>query len=74
MFVAIALPFDFNECVGPDGRVNRTKVAFRALMRPSAVGDLIGLRRRVSLCADRLADFVTALLAADEQADVEATR
>jgi adenosylhomocysteine nucleosidase len=56
------LPFDLNDCVDPAGRVSRFKVARKAILQPSAMRELWSLRRRVTDCSRRLADFVVPLL------------
>ena len=60
------LPFDFNQCVNQcvdqAGRISRLKVARKALLRPSAMGELWDLRRRVAACSRQLADFTVRLL------------
>jgi nucleoside phosphorylase len=56
------LPFDFNQCVDQSGRISRLKVARKALLRPSAMGGLWDLRRRVAACSRQLADFTVRLL------------
>ena len=56
------LPLDFNAFRGPDGGVIRHRVVVHALGHPRSVPGLVRLRRRVAVCADRLARFVSALL------------
>jgi adenosylhomocysteine nucleosidase len=56
------LPFDLECCRDGSGRVKRIKVVRQALRRPAAVGGLWSLRKRVALCADRLADLVQSLI------------
>jgi nucleoside phosphorylase len=60
------LPLDLNACLDADGKVNRLKVARRALFQPSAMRELWDLRARVKLCERRLAEFAERLIRADE--------
>jgi len=41
--------------------VDRGRIAVHALTHPSAIGKLLGMRRRARFCAERLADFVEGL-------------
>lgn len=52
------LPGYLPECVGPDGGIRRIAVLWRALGRPSSIGTLMKMRRRVADCGDRLAAFL----------------
>jgi nucleoside phosphorylase len=45
-----------------DGSVNRGRILFHAMTHPSAVGKLLGMRRRTRFCAERLADFLEQLV------------
>lgn len=49
------LPLDFNLFIGEDGGVRRGEVARYVAWRPRLIGSLLDLRRRMELCADRLA-------------------
>ena len=53
-----ALPFDFNDCLDPSGRISRTKVVARAALHPSLIAPLWRLRGRARTCSQRLADVV----------------
>jgi len=55
------LPLDFNLCRGEDGRVDSKLVMKATLSKPSAVKGLLELRKRSSLCAERMAEFVVRL-------------
>jgi adenosylhomocysteine nucleosidase len=59
-----ALPFDFERFRDERGSVSRARVARFAALRPRAAARLLDLRRRVELCAYRLADAVEEALAA----------
>lgn len=52
------LPGYLPECVGRDGGIRRITVLWRALGRPSSIGSLMKMRRRVAACGDRLAAFL----------------
>jgi adenosylhomocysteine nucleosidase len=56
------LPFDFNQFTDERGRVRRSAVARRALLRPGSLPRLMDLRRRVERCSERLARFADAFL------------
>jgi len=55
------LPLDFNKYRDGDGRVNSSRVARAALLKPKALGGLLELRRRSELCAGRMAELVLRL-------------
>ena len=59
---AETLPLDFERWRDRRGRVRRGGVALHALLHPGVIGALLGLRRRVRLCAERLADAALDLL------------
>ncbi len=59
-----ALPLDFERFRNAGGAVSRARVARYAALRPRAAARLLDLRRRVELCADRLADAVEKALVA----------
>ena len=52
------LPLDFNRYRTDDGRVDRTRVAKAAMMRPATLKALFQLKKRSDLCARRMAEFV----------------
>jgi adenosylhomocysteine nucleosidase len=52
------LPDYLPECVGPDGGIRRIAVLRRALARPSSIGALMKMRRRIADCGERLAAFL----------------
>ena len=56
------LPLDFERWRDRRGRVRRAGVALHALLHPGTIGALLDLRRRVRLCAERLASAVESLL------------
>jgi adenosylhomocysteine nucleosidase len=56
------LPFDLNGCRDGSGQISRLRVVRRILLRPTAMGGLWSLRKRVALGAERLADLVEVLL------------
>jgi adenosylhomocysteine nucleosidase len=56
------LPLDFERFRDDSGRILRGQVARHALLHPRVVGPLREMRRRVSLCAERLARFNDRLL------------
>ena len=56
------LPLDFNRFRSGSGRVDRRRVAVYTLVHPQVLPHLLSLRRRVRLCAERLADFAEGLL------------
>src|SRR5262249_45509023 len=58
------LPPFLARCLGADGRVSRTKVAAWAASHPRVVPSLLGMRRRLGVQANLLADVVSRLLAA----------
>lgn len=58
------LPMDFNLCRRPDGRVSRARVVRRTMLRPGRMAEIVRLRRRVRLCAERLARLTGELVAA----------
>jgi hypothetical protein len=57
------LPLDFNRCRDASGRIRRSRVVGRSLLRPGVLPSLWRLRRRVALCAENLARVVPQLLA-----------
>ncbi len=59
-----ALPLDFERFRDERGAVSRARVARYAALRPRTAARLFELRRRVELCAHRLADAVEKALAA----------
>lgn len=59
-----ALPLDFNLFVGEDGGVRRADVVRHVAFRPRLIAPLMDLRRRVELCADRLAMAAEELVSA----------
>ncbi len=59
-----ALPIDFERFRDARGAVSRARVARYAAVRPRTAARLLDLRRRVDLCAHRLADAVEKALAA----------
>lgn len=56
------LPVDFNQWTRPDQTLNPWAVARGILGRPSLIPKLIGLRRRLGSCAERLAETLEAFL------------
>jgi len=52
------LPAYLTDCVGRDGAIRRIAVLRRALARPSSIGTLMKMRRRVADCGERLAAFL----------------
>ncbi len=58
-----SLPFDFERFRGQDGSVSRSRIVRYASSHPGAVSALLELRRRVGLCAERLACAVEEVLA-----------
>ncbi|HKC25516.1 MAG TPA: hypothetical protein VKF32_12280 [Thermoanaerobaculia bacterium] len=58
------LPEFLSRCVSPGGGVDRARVARHALRNPRVVPDLLRLKKRVSECAERLAQLAEALAAA----------
>ena len=61
-----AFPLDLNQCLDAAGGVSRVRVIRRALMHPASVRELWHLRRKVGLCARRMAQFTEALLRSHE--------
>lgn len=61
------LPFDLNRYRDPQGGVVPLRVALHSAVRPDHIAPLWRLRRRVALCADRLADAVGELLSGDHR-------
>jgi adenosylhomocysteine nucleosidase len=59
-----ALPLDFERFRDAGGAVSRARVVRHAALRPRTAARLLDLRRRVELCADRLADAVEEVLVA----------
>ncbi|MGH9465137.1 MAG: hypothetical protein ACRD0X_05785 [Thermoanaerobaculia bacterium] len=59
-----ALPLDFERFRDAGGGVSRARVARYAALRPRTAARLVDLRRRVGLCANRLADAVAEVVAA----------
>jgi len=59
-----ALPLDFNLFLGEDGGVRRADVVRHVAFRPQLIAPLMDLRRRVELCADRLAMAAEELVSA----------
>jgi adenosylhomocysteine nucleosidase len=57
-----SLPIDFNHCLDATGRIDRLKVVGRAARRPGLIAPLWRLRKRASLCSERLADAVCRLV------------
>ena len=64
-----SLPLDFNLFRDADGRIRRNRVIRHALRHPSSVSGLREMRRRVSLCARRLAAFAHDLLNAPREVE-----
>ena len=60
---ADTLPSFLERCRRPDGDLDRRRVVLGAVMRPRSIPALLELRRRVLLCAERLADPTLRLLA-----------
>jgi adenosylhomocysteine nucleosidase len=56
------LPLDFNRHRVESGALDRAGILRHALLHPALIGPLWRLRRRVALCAERLADVVCGLL------------
>jgi adenosylhomocysteine nucleosidase len=56
------LPVDFNRFLDDEGRIDRGKVTWYAMRHPATVPGLLEMQRRVSLCAERLAEFAERLL------------
>jgi adenosylhomocysteine nucleosidase len=56
------LPLDFNRCRGSNGHLHMLKLATATLRHPSSLNALWRLRRRSTLCAQRLAWFVDQFL------------
>jgi len=56
------LPLDFNLYRTPHGRVDSKKVVKAALLRPTSFKGLFELRKRSSLCASRMAEFIQRLV------------
>jgi adenosylhomocysteine nucleosidase len=63
------LPVDFNQFLDDEGRIRRDQIMWYAMRHPAAVPGLRDMQRRVSLCADRLADFVDQLLNPTSEAE-----
>lgn len=59
-----ALPLDFERFRDAGGAVSRARVTLYAALRPRVAARLLDLRRRVELCARRLADAVEEVVAA----------
>ncbi|HVR30915.1 MAG TPA: hypothetical protein VMS86_15435, partial [Thermoanaerobaculia bacterium] len=60
---ADTLPAFLERCRRPDGDLDRRRVILGAMMRPGWIPALLELRRRVRLCAERLAAPTLLLLA-----------
>lgn len=59
-----ALPLDFNLFLDADGGVRRADVVRHVTFRPHLIPPLMDLRRRVALCAERLAAVAEGMVAA----------
>jgi nucleoside phosphorylase len=57
------LPGYLSRCMDSEGGIRRSSVALSALAHPRSIPTLRRMRRTVLDCADRLASFVTALVA-----------
>ncbi len=57
------LPLDFERFRKPDGSISRSRLMAHAVIRPKLMFELDRLRRRVKVCAERLADAVEELIA-----------
>lgn len=57
-----SLPFDFERFRGVDGSVSRSRIVRHAVVHMEALPALLELRRRVELCAERLAYAVEEVL------------
>ncbi len=55
---AESLPLDFNRWLDARGSVRRSSVVLHALRHPGTISELRALRRRIQLCAGRVAGFV----------------
>lgn len=53
-----ALPLDFGSLMGPDDRMDWTRLALTLIRCPSLVPELIRFQRRLSGCADHLAEVL----------------
>jgi adenosylhomocysteine nucleosidase len=63
------LPLDFNRFRDEEGRIDRAKVMFYTMRHPAIVPAMLGMQRRVSHCAERLAEFAEKLLNPSSEVD-----
>ncbi len=62
------LPAYLARCLGDDGRIRRSAVVAHALFQPATIPTLIRMKRRMDVCAERLAEFLVAFLSGESDA------
>ena len=67
------LPLDFGALMGPDDRMDWSRLALTLLGSPSLIPRLIRFQSRLKLCADRLADTLVEVLGQLRNSSVTAT-